>query len=73
MADSKPAEAAEDQAAIEEAVTPDPDGPDGRSGIHEARDAELARQAAQAKAVAKANKSELPKLGGDLLDPGLGR
>lgn len=38
-----------------------------------ARDAELARQRYQAAAVDKANREELPKIGGALKNPGLGK
>ncbi len=38
-----------------------------------AREAELARQEEIVAAVAQANAEELPKLGGPLLDPGLGK
>lgn len=62
---------AEQQAEIEAAVTPGK--PDVRPGIEKARQAELDRQAEVEAAVAVANKHELPKLGGDLLEPGLGR
>jgi len=40
---------------------------------HKAREAEERRQERQVEAVAKANDEELPKLGGPLLQPGLGR
>jgi hypothetical protein len=39
---------------------------------HKAREAELRRQERQVEAVAKAH-DELPKLGGPMLQPGLGR
>jgi len=68
--------AAEEQAAIEAAVTPaEPVAPTaGRdAATASAREAELHRQATVKKAVAEANKSELPKLGGPLMEPGLGR
>lgn len=39
----------------------------------QAREAEQKRQEAVVDAVAKANDEELPKLGGPLLNPGLGR
>lgn len=42
-------------------------------GSAAARDAELKRQEAVVAAVAKANEVELPKLGGPLKNPGLGR
>lgn len=76
MADaSKTAKADDDQAAIEAAVTPAPPAKlspaDARS--REARDAELDRQQAVVDAVAKAHDDELPKLGGAILEPGLGR
>lgn len=38
-----------------------------------ARDAELKRQESVVDAVAKANDEDLPKLGGAIRDPGLGR
>lgn len=61
--------------AREAAVTPAP--PAKLTGIDaakaKARDAELARQAAQVEAVAEANATELPALGGALMEPGLGR
>lgn len=42
-------------------------------GRERARDAELKRQARVEAAVAKANEEDLPKLGGPLSNPGLGR
>lgn len=39
----------------------------------EAREAELRRQADQVEAVERAGAKDLPKLGGPLLEPGLGR
>ncbi|HET7031115.1 MAG TPA: hypothetical protein VFI34_11435 [Candidatus Limnocylindrales bacterium] len=42
-------------------------------GTAKARDAELKRQADVVAAVAKANDDELPKLGGPIRNPGLGR
>lgn len=42
-------------------------------GTDKAREAELKRQAAVEAAVAKAHDEELPKLGGPLRNPGLGR
>lgn len=46
---------------------------DPDAATHAARDAELKRQEDQAKAVEKAAAEELPKLGGPLMEPGLGR
>ena len=63
---------AAEQEKVEAAVTPG-DTSERRPGIGDAQKAELKRQADIEKAVAQANKSELPKLGGDLLEPGLGR
>lgn len=42
-------------------------------GTAKAREAELKRQADVVAAVAKANDDELPKLGGPIRNPGLGR
>lgn len=47
--------------------------PERPAGELKAEARELARQAAIVEAVAKAGETELPKLGGVLLDPGLGR
>ena len=63
---------ADEQAAIETAVTPAP--PEGRAkGEQAAEDRELKRQQEVVDAVAKANDDELPNLGGPLKEPGLGR
>lgn len=43
------------------------------AGTEKARAAELRRQETVAKAVADAGADDLPKLGGPLLEPGLGR
>jgi len=71
------AEAAnEDQAAVAVAVER-PDAPKASTSRDRAtaaaHKAELDRQADIAKAVGKAGKDELPKLGGPLMNPGLGR
>lgn len=57
MTDTKPDKAAETRDELAQA----------------AREAEEARQADVVKAVEKANRDELPKLGGPLKSPGLGR
>lgn len=62
---------AEQQALVEAAVTPS--ATERRPGIAKAQEAELKRQADVEAAVAKAHEKELPKLGGDMLEPGLGR
>lgn len=69
------AAAAEDELAdIEAAITPKPRQETATDrAIAAARDAELKRQADIEAAVAKAGADELPKLGGSLNDPGLGR
>lgn len=78
MSDKKAAEvstaevAAAEAEAIEDAITPA--APAKRSpGEQAAEDAELNRQEDVREAVAKANDAELPKLGGALKNPGLGR
>lgn len=48
-------------------------GAERDAAIAKARDAELKRQQAVTDAVAKAGAEELPKIGGPLLEPGLGR
>jgi hypothetical protein len=64
--------AADEQGKVQEAVTPDE--PAKRSpGEKAAEDAEVKRQEEIVKAVAKAHDKELPKLGGPLREPGLGR
>lgn len=72
---AKAADADADQAAIEAAVTPAPkrEATGRDAAIERAHRAELERQADQAKAVAKANADELPKIGGPMKNPGLGR
>lgn len=65
---------AADQAKVEEAVTPAPRELVARDrATAAARKAEEDRQAAIVAAVDKANTAELPKLGGPLRSPGLGR
>lgn len=61
-----------DQVAIDKAVTPAP-APERSPGELEAERAELDRQKAIEDAVKAAHEDELPKLGGSLLEPGLGR
>lgn len=67
----------DEQAAIEAAVTP-ADPADRKLTARDkqsakAHDAELERQQAVVDAVAAAGEKELPKIGGPLLDPGLGQ
>ena len=66
--------AADETPAIIEAAVPSTSATSGGDAASaKAHDAELARQADVEAAVAKANKTELPALGGPLMDPGLGR
>jgi hypothetical protein len=64
--------AADETPAILDAVEA-PEASAVDAAIAKAQDAELARQAGVEAAVAKANATELPKLGGPLMEPGLGR
>ena len=59
--------------AIDKAANANQDEPERSPGEQAAEDAELARQQAIVDAVAMANEKELPKLGGPLENPGLGR
>lgn len=74
MADDKStaAKTADETEAIDEAANAPQDAPKRAKGEQAAEDAELERQADVVDAVAKANKSDLPKLGGALKNPGLG-
>jgi hypothetical protein len=65
--------AAKEIADIDAAANREQDAPQRSPGEQAAEDAELKRQKAVVDAVAKANEKELPKLGGPLKEPGLGR
>ncbi len=65
--------AAEETEAIDEAANADQRKPRRAPGEASAERAELSRQADVVDAVAKANDEDLPKLGGPLRNPGLGR
>lgn len=62
-----------DSAATAETADEVTDEPKRSPGEQAAEDRELRRQKAVVDAVAKANDNELPKLGGPLKEPGLGR
>jgi hypothetical protein len=64
---------AEETESIDDAANAGQAEPKRSPGEQAAEDRELKRQEAVVDAVAEANETELPKLGGPLHEPGLGR